>query len=153
MLVFIKKDGCLFDKYTLNCEENMDQQGWKLRLVILWSLQVLNYVAYILISYIETGVFGTLKSGSNTTPGAIIFMIMCSMIWISFLIEPSITRWPSIILGIQLLLIKVIGTVGGLSSFQSGDTSLGIFITEAWGLIAAGLIIWYGIKIPKKVNA
>ena len=120
----------------------MDQQGWKLRLVILWLLQIIDYFIYIqfLLSSGET------NTEVNAT-GAIIFLIMCIMVWLSFVIKPSISRWLSIIFAVQLVILKTIGTVLGLTSSRPG-----IFVTEAWGLLAALLIIWYGIKIPKKVN-
>lgn len=126
----------------LHWEIIMDQQGWKLRLVILWLLQIIDYFIYIqfLLSSGET------NTEVNAT-GAIIFLIMCIMVWLSFVIKPSISRWLSIIFAVQLVILKTIGTVLGLTSSRPG-----IFVTEAWGLLAALLIIWYGIKIPKKVN-
>lgn len=120
----------------------MNQQGWKLRLVILWLLQIIDYFIYILfLSFSEA-----INTEVNTT-GAIIFLVMCIMMWMSLVLKPSISRWPSIVFAIQLVILKTIGTVEGLTSSRPG-----IFITEAWGLLAALLIIWYGIKIPKKVN-
>jgi len=120
----------------------MDQQGWKLRLVILWLLQIIDYFIYIL--FLSSS--GTINTEVNAT-GAIIFLIMCVMVWLSFVIKPSISRWLSIFFAVPLVILKTIGTVVGLASSRPG-----VFITEAWGFLAALLIIWYGIKIPKKVN-
>ena len=126
----------------------MDQQGWKIRLVILWLLQIINYFLYI-----QSMLFsGAIELGGSSPDvraigGPITFFIMCSMVWLSFVLNPSMSRWPSIVLGGLLAIIKVIGTVGGITSSNPGA-----IITETWGLVVGIMIVWYGIKAPKSTE-
>jgi hypothetical protein len=127
----------------------MDQLGWKLRLVILWLLQIINYFTYILFFLFSGGLGpgGGNSGGGNPIGGALTFLVMCIMVWLSLILKPAISRWPSIVLGALLAYVKTTGVIDGITS-----SSPGIFITEAWGLAAALFIIWYGIKIPPKIH-
>jgi len=65
------------------------------------------------------------------------------MVWLSLVLKPAMSRWPSIVLGALLAFVKTTGVIDGITS-----SSPGILITEAWGLVAALFIIWYGTRIP-----
>jgi hypothetical protein len=127
----------------------MDLQAWKLRLIILWLLQIINYFIYILFLLFSGALVpgGGTSGGGNPIGGALTFLVMCIMVWLSLVLKPAISRWSSIVLGALLAFVKTTGVIDGITS-----SSPGILITEAWGLVAALFIIWYGIRIPKKAD-
>ena len=133
----------------------MEQNTWKIKLVILWIMQAINFFAVLFIFFLETGgFFNGIKPGNATgeasaaaTAIAIVSLVIFIMAWLSFVLKPKISRWPNIIFGIIFFWYKVSYLAGALS-----DGVTGIIINEIWGAIAAALIIWYGWKIPKQSN-
>lgn len=124
----------------------MEQHVWKVKIVILWLFQGLDYFAYILITFVETGLIG--MNEPNTGRGAtiaILFFIIFVLAWLSFITKPTISRWPNIIFGLLFFQLKIRAAVGLLV-----ELSPGIVIVELCGAILAGLVIWYGWKIPNK---
>ena len=123
----------------------MNHLGWRTQLAVLWLLQTVNYVAIILIAQVETGLFGTLEPGSSGMPIAVFFFIPSLLAWLSFALKPSVSRWLHIVFGLLFAVLKLIQVVGSLSE----EPSPAFLLNEVWGLIAAGLILWCAIRLPK----
>lgn len=52
----------------------MEQLTWKLKLVILWIFQVINFIVVLLISYMEYGAFvGSINPGEGSSMGSVFF--------------------------------------------------------------------------------
>ena len=114
----------------------MQTLEWKTKLAVLWLLQTVNYAAYILISLVESQ---QAEAGTETNGliVAIFFFIPCLMAWLT-LVRPNSSRWPNIVLGGLFVLLKLAATLGLVAPLTPG-----VFLNELWGLIAAGLVVWY----------
>lgn len=115
---------------------------WKARIAVLWLLQPVNYVAYILISLFETEPFGAAVEPGSGLVIAILFFIPCLMAWLSF-VSASASRWPNIIFGAIFAIIKLAATLGLVA-----DLSPAIFFNELWAFFAAALVVWHAWKLP-----
>ena len=131
----------------------MEHLTWKLKLVILWIFQVVNFFVVLLISYMESGTFvGRINPGDGSSMGSVFFLITILMIWLSFVSKPTISRWPNIVFGLLIFFMyKAPGVFGYFFGFFD-YLSVEIIITELWGAIAAALIVWYGWKIPNQTK-
>jgi hypothetical protein len=117
-------------------------QEWKMKIAVLWLLQTVNYLSYILIGLFETEPFGaTIEDGAGLVV-SIFFFVPCLLAFVS-LVYPSSSRWPNIVFGAVFASLKLAGTLGLV-----GNLSVAIFINEIWGFFAAGLIVWYAWKLP-----
>lgn len=120
---------------------------WKTQVAVLWILQTVNYVAYILINLFENEPFGVIVQRSDAPIIAIFFFIPCLMAWAS-LVSPPLSRWPNIVLGALFALLKLAGALGIMAPLTPA-----VFINELWGLVAAGLVIWQAWRLPALVQA
>lgn len=129
----------------LNREVSVGDLRWSSQLAILWLLQTVNYAAFILITQVESGMFGTLEPGSSGWGIAIAFFLPCLLAWLAFTSRVAISRWAHVVIGVLFCLIKAAATILGAVD----GASFSVIFNEAWGLIAAGLIVWYAWKPPK----
>jgi hypothetical protein len=120
-------------------------QNLKTTVAVLWILQVLNYVTLIILTQVETGNFGTLQSGDNAAPMAVVLAIPCILAWATLALPQSVSRWPNIVFALFFAAIKI----GALAQQASVDMSVALYINEVWGLLAALLVAWYAWKMPK----
>lgn len=130
----------------------MEQNTWKVKLVILWIMLAINFCAYFFLLFIEVEGSFYWRQPSAAPPAATattasIFIIIFIMTWLSFVLKPKISRWLNIILGIIFLLYKVWALIASYS-----DGTFAFFINEIWGAISVVLIIWYGWKIPNQTK-
>ena len=130
----------------------MEHLTWKLKLVILWVFQALNYFTVLYLLFIETGAFvrGAEPGSGNGIGAAIFLFIVFLMAWLSFVSKPTISRWPNIVFGFLILfLFKAPGVIGYLFGLYD-EFSIGALINSLCGAIGAALIVWYGWKIPNQ---
>jgi hypothetical protein len=123
----------------------MDHMPWKTRLVVLWVLQILNFIAVLLIP--ES--LATIVEEVGAALGPLIafyFFLSGLMLWLTVFARPSVSRWPTMLVGVFYAFVKLQWTVDSLT----GDMVVELFLTELWGLVAALLIVWYGWKSPKQ---
>lgn len=122
----------------------MNQAAWKVKLLVLWIFQILNFIAILVIPYSFTIVSAEIGEGI----GALIvfyFFLTCLMMWLTVILNPAYSRWPIILVGAFYAFVKVQWLIQGLANGYAFE----FVFNEAWGLIAAVLLIWYGWKIPK----
>ena len=126
----------------------MDQHVWKVKIVTLWVFQGIDYIAYMLIAFVETGLLGMIKPDNGDGTGiAIIFFTIFILIWLTLVTKPAISRWPNIVFGLLLFILKLLAITGVLVKLSPG-----IIIVELLGAILAAFVIWYGWKIPKQTQ-
>ena len=115
----------------------------KAKVALLWLLQTVNYAAYILIGFVEAG--GVVTTGSaDGLLIAIFFFVPCLMAWVS-VVAPAASRWPNLVIGGLFVLLKLAATLGLVAPLTPA-----VFFNELWGLIAAGMLVWYAWKLPAK---
>jgi len=124
----------------------MDQLNWKSKLVVLWILQILNFIAVLIIP--ESIELIVEEVGPALGPLiAFYFFLTSLMMWLTVAVKPSISRWPIIVVGVFYAFVKVQWIVNALT----GDIVIGLFLTELWGFVAAAMLVWYGWKAPRAV--
>jgi hypothetical protein len=119
---------------------------WKIKLAVLWLLQPVNYVSYILIGLVETEPFGATVEPGGGPVIAIFFFVPCLMAWVS-VISPSMSRWPNVALGAVFAILKLAAVLGLVV-----ELSVAIFFNELWAFLAAALVVWYAWKLPGMVG-
>jgi hypothetical protein len=118
---------------------------WRVKLAVLWFAQAVNYAAYVLIAFAETGSLGTVGTGETGLLLAIFFFIPCALAWLSFVVQPAVSRWPHLVFGTMFAVIKLGATLG-----LTGETpSTAILLNELWAFVAAALIVWCARRYPK----
>lgn len=122
----------------------MDQMIWKIKLVVLWILQIVNFIAVLVIPYSFAIVSEEIGGGIGALIVFYLFLT-CLMMWLTVILKPTISRWPVILVGVFYAFVKVQWIVQGLA----GEYAFAFIFNEVWGLLAAALIIWYGWKIPQ----
>ena len=121
----------------------MSALEWRVKLAVLWFAQAVNYAAYILITLAETGSLGN----GGTEAGlllAIFFFIPCALAWLSFVVRPTVSRWPHLVFGAMFAFIKLSAIVGA-----AGPLSTGARLNELWAFVAAALLVWCAWRYPK----
>ena len=121
---------------------------WRVKLAVLWFAQAVNYTAYILIAFAETGSLGTVGTGETGMLLATFYFIPCALAWSSFVVQPAISRWPHMAFGTLFAVIKLGATLTSLS----GAGSTAIALNELWAAVAAALIVWVAWKCPKPAS-
>jgi hypothetical protein len=122
----------------------MELQIWKSKLVALWILQILNFIAVLIIPSSMTKIIE--EVGEAIEPLiAFYFFLTALMIWLTVFAKPNVARWPVIVVGVFYSFVKVQWIVNALS----GEIVIELFLTEVWGLVAALMIIWLGWNSPK----
>jgi hypothetical protein len=122
----------------------METQIWKSKLVALWILQILNFIAVLIIPASMAQI--TEEVGESLEPLiAFYFFLNSLMIWLTVFARPQLSRWPVIVVGVFYSFVKIQWIVNALS----GEIFIELFLTEVWGLVAALMIIWLGWKAPK----
>ncbi len=122
----------------------MELQIWKSKLVALWILQILNFIAVLIIPSSMAEIIE--EVGEAIEPLiAFYFFLTALMIWLTVSAKPKISRWPVIVIGAFYSFVKVQWIVNALS----GEIVIELFLTEVWGLAAALMIIWLGWKAPE----
>lgn len=122
----------------------MQQLIWKNKLVVLWILQILNFIAVLVIP--ES--FEAIVEQNGENIGALIafyFFLTCLMIGFAVFMKPTLSRWPFILVGIFYAIVKCFWIISALT----GDVVIELLLTEIWGFVAAVMIVWYGWKGPK----
>ena len=129
----------------------------KVRLSVLWlSVLISDFVNIflyvinpaILKSIIETGAV----EGEQLTPefaalGAIMFLIMLVMAFLSLTLKGKANRWSNIIVGAVYLVIWVGDSI---QSLVGDSMPASYYVLSISGIIFFMLIIWYAYKWPKK---
>lgn len=115
---------------------------WKLKVAVLWLLQPVNYVSYVLIGLFETQPFGAAATPEAGLVLAIFFFVPCLMAWVS-VVFPHGSRWPNIALAAVFAVLKLAAALGLLV-----ELSPAIFFNELWAFLAAALIVWYAWRLP-----
>lgn len=127
----------------------------KVRLSVLWLSALIsdfvNIFLYIinpaiLKSIIETGTV----EGEQLTPefaalGAIMFLIMLVMAFLSLTLKDKANRWSNIVVGAVYLVLWVGDSIGSLAHPKAS-----YYVLSISGIIFFMLIIWYAYKWPKK---
>jgi hypothetical protein len=128
----------------------MTQIEWRTKLSLLWIIAIFNFFSYLLTLYIETGSFGLVEQ-RDFVPIPIFIGIFCLMIWFTFILRPKLIRWPGIVIGVYVLLIRlsvfIDNLIGGIDGLPE-EMPISIYFNETWGAIAAVLIIWHCWKLP-----
>lgn len=104
---------------------------WKIKLAVLWLVQPVNYVSYILIGLVETEPFAAAVEPGSAPVIAIFFFVPCLMAWIS-VISPSMSRWPNVVLGGVFAILKLAAAVGLVVEFSAA-----IFVRPAHRTVVA----------------
>lgn len=129
----------------------------KVRLSVLWLMAMVSDVASVLLyimnpavleSIIETGAV----DGEAVTPeallvGAVIYMIMLVMAFLSLTLKDKVNRWSNVVVGAVFLVLWVVSLIEFLAA-PSGSQILLVIL----GIIIFGLIVWYAYKWPKKTE-
>jgi hypothetical protein len=116
---------------------------WKIKVALLWLLQPINYVSYILIGLVETEPFGAMVEPGAGLVIAVFFFIPCLMAWVS-VVSPAMSRWANIALAAVFAILKLAAALGLVV-----ELSPAIFFNELWAFFAAALIVWYAWKLPR----
>lgn len=116
---------------------------WKIRVALLWLLQPINYVSYILIGLVETEPFGAMVEPGAGLVIAVFFFVPCLMAWVS-VVSPAMSRWANIALAAVFAILKLVAALGLVV-----ELSPAIFFNELWAFFAAALIVWYAWKLPR----
>lgn len=121
----------------------MDQLAWKIKLLVLWIFQVLNFLAILVVPYSFSIISAEIGEG---TGGLITFYIFftCLMMWLTLVLKPSVNRWPTILVAAFYAFVKVQWIIQGLV----GGYAVEFVFNEIWGLVAAIALIWYGWRVP-----
>lgn len=122
----------------------MDQAKWKIKLLVLWIFQILNFIAVLVIPYSFSIISAEIGEGT----GALIvfyFFLTCLMMWLTIILKPAFSRWPIIVVAVFYAFVKIQWLIQGVT----GGYAVEFVFNEAWGLFTALLLIWYGWKIPK----
>jgi hypothetical protein len=125
----------------------MNDIVWKNKLVILWILQILNFLAVLVIPESLAAIVEEVGEAIGPLI-AFYFFLTCLMMVLAIFTRPTLSRWPMILVGVFYSLVKIQWITNSLT----GDMVLELFLTELWGFVAAAMIIWYGWKIPKPVS-
>jgi hypothetical protein len=126
----------------------MDQLIWKNKLLVLWILQMLNFVAVLVIP--ES--FAAIVEEVGEAVGPLIafyFFLTGLMMWLTVFTRPKVSRWPAVLVGVLYSFVKIQWIVNALT----GVLIVELFLTETWGLVTAVMIIWYAWKIPQPGTA
>ena len=129
----------------------------KVRLSVLWLMAMVSDVASVLLyimnpavleSIIETGAV----DGEAVTPeallvGAVIYMIMLVMAFLSLTLKDKVNRWSNVVVGAVFLVLWVVSLIEFLAA-PSGSQILLVILD----IIFFGLIVWYAYKWPKKTE-
>jgi hypothetical protein len=138
----------------------MELLRWKTRMAMLWIIQTMAFAALLFAALLGTAATKEImETQFHAIPRfevAVFFFLPCLMAWFCLTSKDSIARRLSLIFGVLLTLLKLAawsGLLAGegrpLASITRG-ASADIWFTEAWGLIATVLIIWYAWKWPKQ---
>lgn len=122
----------------------MNRMIWQNKLIVLWILQVLNFIAVLLIP--ESMAMVVEEVGDAIGPLIAFYLFLtCLMMWLTISLRPALIRWPIMLVGVCYALVKVQWIINALT----GDMVIALFFNEIWGLVAAVMIVWYGWKIPE----
>jgi hypothetical protein len=122
----------------------MTQTTWQHQVSALWIFQILNFIAILVVPYS----FSIVSAEFGDGLGALIvfyFFLTCLMIWLTLVLKPEISRWPTMLVGVFYSFVKVQWLIQGVSNGYAFE----FIFNEAWGLLAALLLVWYGWKVPK----
>lgn len=122
----------------------MHRMIWQTKLVVLWVLQILNFIAVLVIP--ESMATIVAEVGEALGPLiAFYFFLTALMMWLTVSLKAKISRWPIMLVGVFYAFVKVQWIISALT----GDIVFALFLTELWGFVAAVMIIWYGYRIPE----
>jgi hypothetical protein len=122
----------------------MDQIIWKIKLLVLWIFQILNFVTVLIIPYS----FSIISAEIGESTGALItfyIFLTCLMMWLTVVLKPSTNRWPAILVAAFYSLVKVQWIIRGFV----GEYAIEFIFNEIWGLVSALALICYGWRIPR----
>lgn len=125
----------------------MNEIRWKNRLLVLWILQVLNFLAVLVIPESFAAVAEEIGESLGLLIAFYIFMTSL-MMWLTVFTSPKLSRWPSIVVGVLYAFVKVQWIFNGLT----GEIIPAQFFNEIWGLIAALMIVWCAWKLPEQTS-
>lgn len=129
----------------------------KVRLAVLWLMAMVSDLASVLLyimnpaileEFIETGAIG----GVAVTPedvlvGAIFYLIMLVMAFLSLTLKDKVNRWSNVVVGAVFLVLWVVSLIQFLAAPVGSQILFAIF-----GIVFFGLIVWYAYKWPKKAE-
>ena len=122
----------------------MNQIVWKIKVLVLWILQILNFVTVLLIPSSFSIVSAQIGEGTGALITFYIFLT-CLMMWLTVILTPPASRWPIIFVAAFYALVKVQWIIQGVA----GGYVIEFTFNEIWGLVAALGLIWYGWTVPK----
>lgn len=125
----------------------MDQMIWKNKIALLWIFQVLNFIAVLTIPESLAVIVEEVGEALGLLI-AFYFFLSCLMMFLAVFTKPSLSRWPTLVVGIFFAFVKIQWIINALT----GDMVVAQFFTEIWGLIAAAMIVWYAWKVPEPQN-
>lgn len=123
----------------------MSHLAWRTQIAALWALQVINFVSIIFISYFETGLIADMTPETSGILITVYFFVFALLIWLAFALRPAIGRWVHIVFGVLTVLLKASYIVQSLM----GVYSVSFLINEAWGAVAAVILIWVAWRLPQ----
>jgi hypothetical protein len=138
----------------------MELLRWKTRIAVLWIIQAAAFAATLLLALLGSEATKKLLETQFHDIArfevSVLFLIPCIMAWFCVTLKDSANRWLSFVLGIFFVVIKLVvlsGVLAGegrpLASIMK-ESSAAMQFTEVWGLVAAGLIVWYAWRWPKR---
>lgn len=122
----------------------MSHLAWRTQIAALWVVQVINFVSIIFISYFETGLIADVTPETSGVLISMYFFLFALLIWLAFALKPRVGRWVHIVFGGLTVLLKASYLVQTLM----GAYSMAFLINEAWGAVAAGILIWVAWRLP-----
>jgi len=123
----------------------MSHLSWRTQIAVLWMLQVINFVSIIFISYFETGLIAGVTPETSGILLSVYFFVFAVLIWLAFGLKPRIGRWIHIVFGVLTVLLKA----GYVVQTLTGANSMAFLLNEAWGAVAAGILIWVAWQLPE----
>ena len=123
----------------------MSHLAWRTQIAALWVVQVINLVSIIFISYFETGLIADVAPETSGVLISTYFFIFALLIWLAFALEPRIGRWVHVVFGGLTVLLKASYLVQTIM----GAYSIAFLVNEAWGAVAAGILIWVAWRLSE----
>lgn len=142
----------------MNTEWNLDHEQWTWKLVVamLWLLQAINFIAYLLIVYLPANLasYSGIDDIAETPMTVAIFCAIPGvLICLTLISAPRVSRWPNVLLGIGFTLIKIVASIQiltGAIAGPNGEFLGGLFVNELWAIFAGALLVWCAWRIPDR---
>jgi hypothetical protein len=130
----------------------MEDLALKTRLSLLWLINGVNVLVFIVLAFIEPGAIDQIRSGEmgGLTIGpelllffAILLLVPLVMALLSQTLKDKANRWANIIIGAVYAVLAIYDLI-----YRLADQSV-LAINPASGIVFSALIIWYAYKWSK----